>query len=96
MIPFHTILHCLFELRWRGPNAVLIRVIPWNQKATIQRNYKTALEILFFKNGVIEGDSEIEVEWKHHWQVQEEANDDNQYRLLLVIVSPSFTKKINW
>ena len=59
------------------------------------RKSKSALEMSFRQRGVlVEGESEISVEWRHHWKVPKEVNGDNEKTLLLLTVIFSYRWKI--
>ena len=61
----------------------------YNLKTTIKKvfNCTGKVEMSFLQKRVaVEGESEIWVEWRHHWKVQKEVNGDNEQTILLLAV----------
>ena len=54
------------------------------------KHYKESLNrtgnVFLPERVVVEGESEVWVEWRHHWKVPNEINDDSQKTLLLLTV----------
>ena len=62
------------------------------------KHYKESLNrtenVFLPERVVVEGESEVWVEWRHHWKVPKEVNGDSQKTLLLLTVMFSYSLKL--